>query len=443
MKETIIIFTRVPIPGQTKTRFMPHLRPEECAALHKCFLKDIYTECRKAGRDLYVFYTPEGKEEVLHPVLGEETVYRVQRGEGLGERMLHAIQAVLAEGYESCVLIGTDVPEIKASDLRSAFHQLKISDVVFGPTADGGYYLVGMKQPYEAVFKKQIYGHETVLENTVSALRETNLQSAYVNMYDDMDCPEDLRGFYYRMRGNPDLQNSHTGRYLLKHIKISIIIPIYNEEKTIDKLQKQLYSLKDQCEIIFVDGGSTDGTLEKIAPDLMVIHSEKGRAGQMNTGAQASRGDILFFLHCDSELPEQAPAQIRYVMKESRIGGFGIAFHSRNFFMLTNRIISNYRMKHRGIIFGDQGIFMERKLFFEMGMFPRLPIMEDYQFSLNLLERGIKIGSAKQRIYTSDRRYPAGTIPKLRVMCKMFRLRRLYRSGVSAEKISDLYHDVR
>ena len=100
----------------------------------------------------------------------------------------------------------------------------------------------------------------------------------------------------------------------------------------------------------------------------------------MNLGAEKSTGDILFFLHCDSELPPHPLARIRKVMRDHRAGCFGIAFHSCHFFMFTCRIISNHRVKDRKVMFGDQGIFIDRELFFEAGGFPEIPIMEDYQF---------------------------------------------------------------
>lgn len=111
--------------------------------------------------------------------------------------------------------------------------------------------------------------------------------------------------------------------------------------------------------------------------------------------------------------------------------------------MWTCRVISNHRIKDRKVMFGDQGIFIDRELFFEAGMFPNLPIMEDYQFSLTLKEMGVKLGIAKHRIYTSDRRFPQKTIPKLKVMWKMNRLRKMYRDGVPIDRISKMYRDVR
>ena len=94
-------------------------------------------------------------------------------------------------------------------------------------------------------------------------------------------------------------------------------------------------------------------------------------------------------------------------------------------------------------MFGDQGIFVERNLFFEVGGFPELPIMEDYQFSLTLKEKGIRPGMTTNRIYTSDRRFEGNSIQKLGVMWKMNRLRAMYRKGVPIDRISEEYKDIR
>ena len=163
----------------------------------------------------------------------------------------------------------------------------------------------------------------------------------------------------------------------------------------------------------------------------------------MNTGAKASTGDVLFFLHCDSEVPATALEEIEQVMKNHKAGCFGIAFHSWHFFMFTCRVISNHRIKDRKVMFGDQGIFVDRELFFKAGMFPVMPILEDYQFSLTLKEMGVKLGMTKRRIYTSARRFEGNTIQKLKIMWKMNRIRAQYRDGVPIEEIAEQYKDVR
>ena len=226
-------------------------------------------------------------------------------------------------------------------------------------------------------------------------------------------------------------------------MEVSIIIPTYNEETTIERLLETLEPLKGRCEILCVDGGSTDRTLKLLNGEYPVISSEKGRAKQMNRGAMASHGEVLFFLHCDSEVPANALEEIERVMQNYRAGCFGIAFHSYNFFMFTCRVISNHRVKDRKVMFGDQGIFVERELFMEAGMFPDMPILEDYQFSITLKEKGIRLGMTRSRIYTSDRRFQGNTVEKLKLMWLMNRLRAMYRDGVPVEEIARLYGDVR
>ena len=109
-------------------------------------------------------------------------------------------------------------------------------------------------------------------------------------------------------------------------MKISIIIPTYNEESTIERLMETLEPLNERCEILFVDGGSTDGTLALLKDRYPVIQSPKGRAKQMNKGAEESSGDVLFFLHCDSEVPATALEEIETVMKKYRAGVLELHF---------------------------------------------------------------------------------------------------------------------
>jgi rSAM/selenodomain-associated transferase 2 len=225
--------------------------------------------------------------------------------------------------------------------------------------------------------------------------------------------------------------------------KISVIIPVYNEEKTVCRLQESLQPIKNRCEILFVDGGSLDKTLSLISQEFNVLYSLKGRANQMNYGACRSTGEVLFFLHCDSEIPPTALEEIEFVLETYQAGCFGIAFHSSNVWMKCCQHISNHRIKDRKVMFGDQGIFVERKLFFEAGMFPNLPIMEDYRFSLKLKEMKVRLGMTKSRIFTSDRRFSGSNVRNLKLMWKMNRLRAMYRRGVPIEEIHEMYQDIR
>ncbi|MFI3171935.1 MAG: TIGR04283 family arsenosugar biosynthesis glycosyltransferase [Eubacteriales bacterium] len=437
-KEAIIVFTRIPEPGKTKTRLMPCYTALECAKLHAYFVKDTIRECEKLGIDIFVYYEPQGRVSILKKIIGHanDCAYAIQVGESLGERMQNAMDDVLGCGYEKCVLIGTDIPELQAKHLKKAFSILDTTDVVLGPTWDGGYYLIGSKKSIPEAFQEVEYGTENVAVETKEGLEKYGYTVNFADVLLDIDTPEDLLEY-----GKMELENS-TGNYLEHRPKISVIIPIYNEASTIMQIQKEVQKLKD-CEIIFVDGGSADDTCSMIDEKYRVILSEKGRANQMNAGALASGGNILFFLHSDSELPEHPENEIRAVMRTHNWGCFGIAYHTYTMELLVCRLVSNHRIKDRKVVFGDQGIFIDRELFFRIGMYPRIPIMEDYQLSLTLKEKKERIGITKHRIITSPRRFEGGFVNRLRIMWQMNRLRAMYRQGVDIERIARLYKDIR
>ena len=445
----LIIFTREPKPGITKTRMMPYLSAEQCAELHKCMLKDIAREASHADADIIVAYTG-GEPLFLRSILREGgpfrngAVYIEQRGSGIGEKMENAISDALDLGYKKAVLIGTDIPEIEAESIDAAFAMLDVCDVCLGPTEDGGYYLIGMKSVHHVAFDVKKYGVGTVLEETVRSIENAELTVAVTDTYADIDTPDDAAGYRSRMREDPYLRCSCTGRFLKDAMRISVIIPVFNESAEIRNMLEQLRSYKDECEIIFVDGGSTDGTTSIIEDaGCRLLHSEKGRGKQLNAGALASGGDVLFFLHCDSILPDDFTDEIRSVMVRHEWGCFGVKFPSHNFFMLTNRIISNHRALCRSLPFGDQGIFIDRTVFFEMGMYPELPIMEDYAFSHKLRRYGFRTGMTRKRIISSARRYGSGTRSILKTEISMWRIRHLFRKGVSAEELQKIYCDIR
>lgn len=224
---------------------------------------------------------------------------------------------------------------------------------------------------------------------------------------------------------------------------LSIVVPIYNEERVIDRLLDQLRPLRETCEVILVDGGSTDGTLARIDDAFTVIRAPKGRGGQLNAGARAATGAVLLFLHADSVLPLDPVGEIERVMRTHRVGCFGVRFEPSSPLMRICAALSNFRCYVRRIMFGDQGIFIERALFLEVGGFPDLPLMEDYRFSLDLRRRGLRPGATRGRITTSARRFGTTTRSRLRTMMRMAHLRRLYRRGAPIEEIARRYGEAR
>ena len=224
-------------------------------------------------------------------------------------------------------------------------------------------------------------------------------------------------------------------------MKISMIIPIYNESRTIGKMLDQLDGLPGDWEIRFADGGSSDDTLAQIRNRYPVLRCPKGRANQMNFAAKQAGSDVLWFVHCDSVLPKDAHAQItKAVEKGAAWGCFHIGFDYDGPFMGCNTYFSNRRAK-KGIAFGDQGIWVRKDRFEKLGGFPDLPIMEDYEFSRRMKAEKIPITQLPGRIITSGRRY-RGSFPLI-TMWKMFYLRCLYRSGTDIHEIARRYRDIR
>ena len=224
-------------------------------------------------------------------------------------------------------------------------------------------------------------------------------------------------------------------------MKISLIVPIYNESKTVSAMLDQLEDLPGDWEILFADGGSCDDTLAQIGDRFRVLKAPKGRANQMNYAAGQAASDVVWFVHCDSRLPRDAHAQItEAVEKGAKWGCFHIGFDYDGPFMGCNTYLSNRRAR-RGIAFGDQGIWARREVFESLGGFLDLPIMEDYEFSRQLKAAGIPICQLPGQIITSGRRYEK-RFPLL-TMWQMFYLRCLYRSGVDIQEIARRYKDIR
>lgn len=222
---------------------------------------------------------------------------------------------------------------------------------------------------------------------------------------------------------------------------ISVILPVYNEAANMPRLNRHLRSLPGFKEFIFADGGSTDGTPQLAAPIFRVVAcAQKGRGAQMNDGAAQARGDVLLFLHADSRLPQDAAAQIEAVMDRGfRAGCFKIRFDSKHPLMKLCALASDLRVVFRRIIFGDQGIFIERKLFEQLGGYRAIPLMEDYDLSIRLKQRGERPGMAKGRILTSARRFVQNG--PLKTMWRMQVYQHLFRKGINPALLAHLYDE--
>lgn len=212
----LILFTRYPRPGACKTRLIPVLGAEGAAELQRRLterlLERLAPLLEEPSISLELRYTPDHEGPAMERwIRGEDgrraavpaiasakntragRVLLAPQGPGdLGQRMHRAIAAALQEGAASALVLGTDVPGLTASLAREAIEALTTRELVLGPAADGGYYLIGLTRPCSALFEGVPWGQDTVMEATLERARKAGLDVALLPPLSDIDRPEDL-----------------------------------------------------------------------------------------------------------------------------------------------------------------------------------------------------------------------------------------------------------
>ena len=222
---------------------------------------------------------------------------------------------------------------------------------------------------------------------------------------------------------------------------ISIIVPVVNEAAVLPACLQALQPLRRQdCELLVVDGGSTD-TSVTIAHALAdrVLATPAGRAVQMNAGAQVARGDILWFLHGDSLPPPDAAVLIRAALAKSSHcwGRFDVRLSGNRPLLWIVETLMNRRSYLTGIATGDQGIFIRRSAFAQVGGYPAIPLMEDIALS-RALKRLSRPVCLHQCLLTSSRRWEQQGIWKTILL--MWRLRLAYFLGADPARLARIYY---
>ena len=188
--------------------------------------------------------------------------------------------------------------------------------------------------------------------------------------------------------------------------KISIIMPVLNEAELVERSLAAIEKTPD-LEIVVVDGGSQDGTVELAkAANVKVFSAPAGRARQMNAGAAAATGEILLFLHADTRLPAGFEMLVHQSLERpgSVAGAFRLQIDGSMPCLRAIELGVNWRSRLLGLPYGDQAIFLPATVFKEIGGFPDLPIMEDFELIGRLKRRG-RIAIAPARAITSARRW--------------------------------------
>lgn len=243
MKSALIVISKIPIGGFTKTRLMGKLSKEECAALHSACLYDICSLLTELGWPAYFSYIGVSSTgEVINKEILEQKCnlpqgmlkpFEVleQKGSDLGERMLNSLKQVL-EDYPAAIILGSDLPQLEVKTLQKAAQLLDKNDIVLGPCNDGGYYLLGVKHPYPFLFNNMPWGSKLVLRLTSERAKIHKLKLTFLDRDRDLDRWEDILFFLAEGEVDKRLSNLHSYRYIsnLRVSKEALKRGIYNEK---------------------------------------------------------------------------------------------------------------------------------------------------------------------------------------------------------------------
>jgi uncharacterized protein len=429
----LILFARCPVPGRAKTRLIPALGPEGAAALHRRLvlrtLRTAHEACRATPAELEVRFDG-GTEHTMSHWLGDSARFLPQGAGDLGERMARAFEESFRSRAPATVIIGSDCPGLTPDVITAAFARLTETPVVLGPAQDGGYYLIGLSRPMPELFRGIPWGTDRVLTDSLSVLQRRGCKPVLLDPLEDIDRPEDLPA-WRRIAASEDSCLD----------RVSVIIPALNEEHHIAATLRAVG--QSPChEVILVDGGSADATAQRAREaGVRVLSSKPGRSRQMNAGAAAAEGASLLFVHADTLLPAGLPGMVARTLCAPGVAAgafrFRIAgsFAGKSFIEWTTGLRSRWLQRP----YGDQGLFLTRALFEEMGGFADLPIMEDYEFSARLRQRG-RIVTVDEAALTSARRWQ--TLGVVRTTLRNQWMLAAYHLGVSPKKLAIRYRAI-
>lgn len=220
--------------------------------------------------------------------------------------------------------------------------------------------------------------------------------------------------------------------------RVSIVVPVLNEEQRIEDALRRLRHDFPDCELVVVDGGSTDRTTDLAGRWAPTLRSAPGRARQMNFGAGVTRGEVLWFVHVDTRVPAEALGLLRRAVADPEVvgGGLRLRFDQRSPGLDWLAFTSNLRARYLHWVFGDQAMFVRREVFDSVGGFPELPLMEDLELSRRLCRHGRLVVLAATAT-ASSRRIAEQGVWRMNALMQYLKLQ--YFLGIDPERIRRRY----
>lgn len=200
----VIVFLKAPIPGLVKTRLVPHFGARGATTLYRAMAMDLLDRLASlTGVDVEIRFAPARQKPLVRDWLGSRWPLAPQRGRDLGARMVGAFGAAFRASCTRCVIVGSDVPELPARLVTSALEHLEREDVVLGPSHDGGYYLVGLREPHRELFTGMPWSTDQVLAETIRRARRKGLRVHLLRALADIDEPADVARLRRRCARRP------------------------------------------------------------------------------------------------------------------------------------------------------------------------------------------------------------------------------------------------
>jgi uncharacterized protein len=469
----ILVFLKAPSPGQVKTRLGKWIGDAQAAQLYQYFVEDILTAVDALGVNSLIFFSPVNALSMLQRWLGFHRTYIPQQGDNLGDRMAHAFRTSFGLGYQQVLIVGSDSPDLPSAYLREALETLQQDKVVIGPSEDGGYYTLGFT-PHTfcpEVFQDMPWSTSQVYPLTLERLKHNAHAIQILPTWSDIDTLDDLWAFYHRHLSERLLSSSLS--YLCDHADVffqhlvrskslstlqgvpdsnknlepdlSIIIPVLYEAERIQTCLANLTRLAGDLnlEVIIIDGDPQANTLSHLPSAyshvLKGIQSPKGRGTQMNAGVKIAQGQVLLFLHADTDLPEQALQHIIRTCTQAPFAGgaFDLAIASPRWSLKLIGKVASWRSRLTHIPYGDQAIFMRKDVFEQVQGYPDIPLMEDVALMQRLKQQGHPIQILSKTVKVSARRWEKEGI--MRCTLRNWSLILLYFLGIAPETLARWY----